>query len=258
MNIPHIQWQHRAGGICRFQTRVCGWRRDGTVVAQNNWLFTQHISKSFSPFIYNYNVTIHVLVVFSTPTCREKDGCRPLLSLHHYMTNSVQLPSTEGSGFMNPENYIQFAEPQASGPVLTPTFILNFTLPSSSTGFYIALQDSGGCILVSRLRVYRNNCRSRQIGLALYPDTPAPATGSVSVSIHCVENAEITGNGRATCNSDGMWTIPENSMCQCRPGYEQNSEFNLCGKIFQNIITLHGVATATSLRKASYSCTTIL
>ena len=217
------------------QPRVCGWKRGSDVVAQNNWLFTQHINQSFSPFTYNYNVTIHVLVAFSTPNCRERSGCRPWLSLHHYISDRVQLPSTEGTGFMNRENYIQFGEQSTTNTITTHTFIIDFTLPSSSTGFYIAVQDSGGCITLSRLRVYRNNCRSRQIGLALYPDTPAPATGSVNVSISCVENAEITGNGRVTCNSDGIWTIPENSMCQCRLGYEQNSEF-LCGKIFQNIL----------------------
>ena len=153
---------------------------------------------------------------------------------------------------MNPENYIQFGVPQAPGTILTYTSILNFTLPSSSTGFYIAAQDSGGCITLSRLRVYRNNCRSRQIGLALYPDTPAPATGSVKVSISCVENSEITGNGHVTCNSDGIWTIPENSMCQCRLGYEQNSEFS-CGKVLQNI-TPHGVTTSVKSFVVIHKC----
>ena len=145
------------------------------------------------------------------------------------MTDSVQLPSTVGVGFMNRENYIQFGELRTTNTITTHTFNLNFTLPSSSTGLYIALQDSGGCITLSRLRVYRNNCRFRQIGLALYPDTPASVFGSVVVSISCVENAEITGNGHAICNSSGVWTIPENSICQCRPGYMQDSEFS-CGK----------------------------
>ena len=125
---PHLQWQQRSGGLCRFQPRVCGWRTpDLIVVAQNNWLFTQHISKDFDPSTYNYDVTIHVMVSFSTPNCRENRGCKPWLNIHHYMTNSVQLPSTEGSGYMNPTNYVRFGEPQTTNTITTHTFILNFT-----------------------------------------------------------------------------------------------------------------------------------
>ena len=191
------------------------------MVIQNNWLFTQHISKNFSSSTFNYDVTIHVMVSFSTPNCRERSGCKPWLNFHHYMTNSVQLPSTEGSGFMNPTNYVKFAAPKP--PVycfgLPPTIILNFTLPSSSTGFYIAAQDTGGCITLSRMRVYRANCRAQQIGLILYPDAPAPVSGSARTDITCVENAEVVGSSSVMCQSNGTWSSQNNPVCQCRPGY---------------------------------------
>ena len=137
------------------------------------------------------------------------------------MTNSVQLPSTEGSGYMNPANYIKFGEPKTSGPILTYTFILNFTLPSSSTGFYIAAQDPGGCITLSRMRVYRANCKNRQIRLVQYPDAPAPA-GQVNISTTCVPNADPLGSPNVTCGSNGTWGS-ENPVCQCRPGYEDRT-----------------------------------
>ena len=122
------------------------------------------------------------------------------------MTNSVQLPSTEGSGYMNRANYVKFGAPKTSNTITTHTFILNFTLPSSSTGFYIAAQDSGGCITLSRMRVYRGNCRAHQTGLILYQSAPAPVSGSARTDISCVENAEVVGSSSVMCQSNGTWS----------------------------------------------------
>ena len=155
----------------------------------------------------------------STPNCRIRSGCNPWLNLHHYMTNSVQLPSTEGSGFMNRENYVKFGATRRGTYILPPTIILNFTLPSSSTGFYIAVQDPGGCIVLSRMRVYRGNCKAQQIGLILYPSAPAPVSGSARTDISCVENAEVVGSSSVMCQSNGTWSSQNNPVCQCRPGY---------------------------------------
>ena len=190
------------------------------VVSQNNWLFTQHISSDFdSNNIYNYDVTIHVEASYSLQSCRDRNGCIQSFNLLHYMTNSQQLPSTSGNGYMNAQNYENFAVPE--GPVsLEPyTNTYNFPLPPSSTGFYIAVQDIGSCIALSRLRVYRNNCKSRQVGLVLYPDAPAPVTGSENIDIGCVENAVVSGSPRVTCGSDGTWGS-QSPVCQCRLGYE--------------------------------------
>ena len=161
------------------------------------------------------------MVAFSTPNCSERDGCKPWLNIHHYMTNSVQLPSTEGSGFMNTTNYVKFGSPKTSNTITTHTFILNFTLPSSSTGFYIAAQDPGGCITLSRMRVYRGNCKAYQIGLVKYPSAPAPVQ-QLNISTTCVENAVHLGSPNVTCRSDGAWGL-ENPVCQCRPGYEKRN-----------------------------------
>ena len=153
------------------------------------------------------------------PNCRVLGGCRQGLNLLYYMTNSLQLPSTEGSGYINTQNYDKFAEPITPHSSPAYTYTNNFTLPPSSTGFYLALQDTGSCIVVSRLRVYRNNCKSRQVGLVLYPDAPAPVSGSANIDISCVENAVVSGSSRVTCASDGTWGS-ETPVCQCRLGYE--------------------------------------
>ena len=189
------------------------------VVPQDNWLFTQHIRQDFDPTTYDYDVTIHVQTTYSVQFCRERQGCRLGFNLLHYFTDSVQLPSTEGSGHMNRQNYQKFAEPYAQSSSRTYTNTYNFTLPSSSTGFYIAVQDTGSCIYLSRLRVYRNNCKYQEIGLVVYPNAPAPVFGSFDIDIGCVENAAVSGSPRVTCTSDGQWG-PEMPVCQCKLGYE--------------------------------------
>ncbi|CAI8048169.1 Ephrin type-A receptor 5 [Geodia barretti] len=251
-------WQQGAGGICRFQTRVCGWRQNGVVVSQNNWLFTQHISSDFDSNIYNYDVTIHVEATYSLQSCRVRQGCIQRFNLLHYMTNSQQLPSTSGNGYMNTQNYENFAVPE--GPVSSKTYTntYNFTLPPSSTGFYIAVQDIGSCIALSRLRVYRNNCKSRQVGLVRYPDAPAPVSGSANIDISCVENAVVSGSSEVTCFSNGTWG-PETPVCQCKCGYEPNRGATRCNACPANqwsdgTVCLQCPASTKTTQEAACSC----
>ena len=82
---------------------------------------------------------------------------------------------------------------------------LNFTLQPSQTGFYIAVKDNGTCFGISRIKVYRNNCKSFQSGLVLYPDAPAPVSDSVNINVQCVDNAVVSGSAQVTCGSDGRW-----------------------------------------------------
>ena len=215
------QWQQGAGGICRIQTRVCGYRRPGD--DQNNWLFTQHIRKDFNNSIYNYPVEVQVELVYRTVGCRERQtGCKEYFFLHDYITNTQTLPSTVGTGFMNTDNYNQLVRvrPAVTSRVYNETF--TFTMQSSQTGFYIAIRDTGSCIAVSRLRVYRYNCPPFQTRLVLYPDAPAPASASENINITCVDNAVVSGSAQVTCGSDGRWG-PENPVCQCRLGYEDRT-----------------------------------
>ena len=213
-----FQWQQGDGGICRFQTTVCG-NQHGD---QNNWLFTQHIRKDFDPNAYSYSVEVHVEVTYKTINCRERNICRERFFLYNYVTNTQRLPSTQGTGFMNTQRYEQFAEVSPERTSIITVEILNLRLEPSETGFYIAIQDTGTCVGISRLRVYRYNCKGNQRGLVLYPDAPGPVSGSANVNIECVDNAVVSGSARVTCGSDGRWG-PENPVCQCRLGYEDRT-----------------------------------
>ena len=140
--------------------------------------------------------------------------------LLNYKTNIQQLPSTTGSGYMNIENYEQFG--RARSTTQTARFETHtFTLNTSETGFYVALQDTGTCVGISRLRVYRYNCPSRQVGLVLYHGTPAPVSGSVNVNSGSVSKT-------VACNHDGTWST-EVPVCECNLGYE-NTGTNCSGK----------------------------
>ena len=121
---------------------------------------------------------------------------------------------------MNTENYEQFGDARPSSTNRPYIETYPFTLDPSDTGFYVAIRDNGTCVGISRLRVYRYNCPSRQVGLVLYPETPAPVSGSVNVNIKCVDHAVVSGSSQVTCGSDGTWG-PENPVCKCCRGYDE-------------------------------------
>ena len=214
----YFQWQQSAG-TCQFQIKVCGFRQPGAT--QDNWLFTQHISKSFDANTNNYDVEILVDITYALQSCRSNRNppCNTRFKLYRYITNETQLPSTNGSGFMNKDNYVSFgtATPAATGARYTETH--RFILQPQQTRFYIAIEDTGTCVIISRLLVYRHNCKSMQTGLVLYPETAAPVSDSSNIDITCVPNADDCGSPPIPCGSDGMWW-PVNPTCGCRAGYE--------------------------------------
>ena len=210
-----FQWQQGGGGICRYQTRVCGGRDHR---GQDNWLFTQHISQDFDSNTYKYPVEIQVELIYAVSSCRRQFGCLTTFKIYYYATNTTQLPITTGSGLMNTDNYVQFKVVRPADTIRTFTKTFNFTLQPNVTGFYFAIRDNGTCVGISRVRVFRNNCQSFQRGLVLYPDAPAPVNGSENITISCVPNAVVSGGAQVTCNSNGTWG-PENPVCECQPRY---------------------------------------
>jgi hypothetical protein len=157
------------------------------------------------------------------------------------MTDSPKLPSTEGSGYMNTDNYEQFSAPKAQTSPQTYNRTFVFDLPTSYNGFYLAAQDTGSCLAISRVRVYRFNCKARKTGLVLRPDTPANGTDTASVKFSCVPNGDIIGPDTVNCTSKGEW-LDETPVCGCKPGYEINmntkDKCDICPKgQYQNLLS---------------------
>ena len=165
------------------------------------------------------NITVEV--IYALQSCSSQLGCDMGFRLLNYKTNTQQGAATTGSGYMNIENYDQFGRARPSSTTQAYFETYSFTLNSSDTGFYVAIQDVGTCVEISRLRVYHYICPSRQEGLVLYPETPTPVSGSVNVQFTCVDNAYIleSENDTITCYNNGTWStdIP---VCECNVGYE--------------------------------------
>ena len=173
-------------------------------------------------------MTIRVFTNFGVPNCRERNRCRPRFNLLRYFTDTPRSTSIEGTGYMNPSNYEQFAEPYGPDTTISYKITYTFTLPPTSTGFYIAAQDTGSCLTLSRLRVYRYNCKYREVGLVRYPDAPAPVSGTANVKFSCVENGGPIGTDTVGCTSEGTWADETPPRCGCLPGYQVNTEISTC------------------------------
>ena len=180
------------------------------------------------------NITVEV--AYALQSCRSRLGCDMGFRLLNYKTNTPQFPSTTESGYMNTENYEQFGRATPSSTIRPYFETYSFTLDPSDTGFYVAIRDVGTCVGISRLRVYRYICPSQQKGLVLYPETPAPVSGSLNVQFTCVDNAESESD-TVTCYHNGTWSA-EVPVCECNVGYE-NTGTNCGGKSISITKFLH-------------------
>ena len=204
-----LQWVSDTGGDCSREARVCGYLNG----AQNNWLFTQHISKDIEQDRDNYTVTIFVNITYRITNCRTDLGCVPRFNIQNYKTNSPQSQSNYQD--TSRYNLIDIADTL----VVRTTETFDFALSRSEDGFYLAFQDQGTCVTISRVIVYRRRCPAQQIGLVLYPEVQSPASGQEPAEASCVANAHAETDLGLMCDSEGTWI--GNPMCSCNDGYMQ-------------------------------------
>ena len=67
--------------------------------------------------------------------------------------------------------------------------------------------------------VTSTTCNSKSVGLVRYPTTPAPASGSVTVTTQCADNAHVRSGSSLSvrCTSSGSWS--GTPLCECDAGY---------------------------------------
>ena len=103
-------------------------------------------------------------------------------------------------------------------------------IPNKTENFRLLLvspPNSSGCIRVSRVLVYRNECpgherRPLPQPLVRRPSVQAPVNGSVSVtSSYCAENSHPGKNSNPqdlTCTAEGTW-FNDGVDCECDEGF---------------------------------------
>ena len=207
-----LQWQHNIGGICSWSLQSCGYIQG----PQDNWVFTQFISKNTSASI-DYEVKVCLNVTYRILGCR-KPQCIPQIAVFRKIANGKMNESV----VTDKSNYIStFFKKFSRGNTGRKTGSACFTLSPQERGFYLAVQDNSSCIFLSHMVVYRNECQEKREGLVLYPTFASPDEGSRPVIAQCVENAERVPSSSlaVSCQSNGTWVgTPE---CRCKAGYRE-------------------------------------
>ena len=180
-------------------------------VCSNAVLETQYISKSL-PAPDTHTVRVFVNITFSTNCPTTESDC---VELHIKAEDGRMLE-------VMPDNVLKL---DAGSQLKQFYFDIE---PNRTDHFRLVLVSpgSGLCTTVTRVVVYRHECRRLHTGLTVLPATQAPATGRVPVTPHCTENSHHAQNSRPDilmCNNTGMW-LNDMTVCQCNDGsYRQDS-----------------------------------
>ena len=203
---------------------VCGWSGGD----QDNWLFTQHISRTVDGYRLQQ---VSVQIEYQLTTCPEDSvgstRCRRTLDLSKYETSTVNPVAA-----MNTSNYalIRTLTTQVSESGTTTKATENFGFNTNESGFYLAIRDTGTCILISRLIVFYNVCPGEPVNFVVRPETIAPTVGSLNVNASCVDNSSPVGDDFSlTCLESGNW-VDDSTRCECDTGFvpTMNGENCLC------------------------------
>eukprot|EP00731_Ephydatia_muelleri_P014615 Em0008g335a len=205
-------WSPGSGGNCQRTLFVCEKPSN-----PNNWVFTQYISKNVTT-LSNMSIFVNVTVRFST--CNP--SCPKSLNIFYFKVNSpVALPNTSNFSLL-------------STIIGTTTVVfdavISFNIKPDEAGFYIALQDRGSCTNLNRVKVYYYQCPAQQVGLTLYPLTPASTkqNSPVLVTASCVTGSANLSSLYLQCDNYGAWNGSAN--CSCNIGYRpMGSSCTGCG-----------------------------
>ena len=178
---------------------------------QNNWLITQFISTAISGTL-SYQTVIYVNITYTFDETCSPDSCHPSFILKRQFTSGVNQTAANDTESVSYENLAQYTPSNVATNMQFAT--VNFTVQNEN-GFYLALFDNGTNVTISRVLVYRFKGPAKQVDKTIYAETPAPATGTITVMGQCIANAR-TPNGytpNVTLDSSGVWSNPDSCMC---------------------------------------------
>ena len=187
--------------------RSCGYRSGW----QDNWLFTQFISTAV-PLNTTHTVRVIVEIKYTISSCRTRHGCFAVFRLYKYETDGPQPQEV----YTNPANY-ESVRNKSGHSTLTQTITESIAVPPSVRGLYLAIRDNRSCITVSQVKVFRHQCRQKQEGLVIFPETAAPMDDNITVTSYCMPNSVAITEMDMVCDTNGQWT--GSGRCRCIPGY---------------------------------------
>ena len=153
---------------------------------------------------------------FSLNGCLTGGSCQQSFLLQLYETFRI-----DPIGSLNISNYKTFSGSRVavgSNPSGTVTETQDVTIQlGESGGLYLAAQDTGTCVSITRLTVLYYVCPQQVVNFISYPMTLAD--GGI-IQLACVSGAGLVGGQTliTTCGSRGVWVAP-NGACSCNPGY---------------------------------------
>ena len=187
----------------------CGYREGH----QDNWLFTQYIKKS-APANTNYNVKLIIDMSYTVSNCRTRHGCNPDIAVYIFNTTRQQ----ERESYTDPDNY-KLLNKTRGASFLTKMMHIEVEVPPSVAGSYIAVHDNTSCVTVAQLKVSRYQCKTKQVGLVVFPETAAPVEHDLRVTASCKPHSSPITDLTVTCDSTGHWS--GSATCVCDPGYKK-------------------------------------
>ena len=206
----------QTGGVCTRSAFTC---LVGTTA--NNWLFTQYLSFGSANEVF-FNVS------YDFRDCSFVPNCHPYVTLFRYDRNSVGNAAQQS----NPSNYQYLTGSETTSQFGTGTTgggvqVTGIERPSSFTGFYLGIQDTGTCGTIRRVLVYYLVCPARVSGLVSFPQTPVPPRssantvylGSCAPNSHAVTSLEVEITSTTSVCTE---RAPGGARCECNAGYSIN------------------------------------
>ena len=189
----------------------CGWRSSDRNYWQDNYLFTQFISKAAPPNT-NHNIRVVVDIQYTLSSCRERLGCNPKFELLKFETSGPQPREV----YTDVTNY-QSIRIKTGSSAASQSLIENIGIPANIEGLYLAVRDNRSCIQVAKMQVYRYQCNSKQEGLVIFPETAAPMSSNMTVTAQCTPHSYPVTHMDVVCTDNGQWS--GSGQCRCNPGY---------------------------------------
>ena len=224
-----MQWEETVSFGCSHTLEVCGF----SVPNQDNWLITQHISRTLPDGFKLEQVTVTVELSFNGCTGSE---CAQSFPVYKYDTSVInpaaaRIVSNYGS---TPVSRV-FPLDQTGQQRQNVTFEIDFEADDQETGFHLAIRDENSCIAIFRVLVFYYVCPGEARDTVQFQEKLAPPIGDTAIAANaeCIPRASPSspsGEVKVACNAGGAWLVFLG--CECDPGSQSNENGSFCEGLY--------------------------